>query len=127
MLSADESSHPATEHVEREPDLEQARRTALMAHQVVVKLKKMGMPDDMDEPLSQLGVDLGDLWGAQSVLAKQLEAFIKSPAGDWSAVGDGVADMRSTIEHMAFHLQSVRAPMERIALWAYERGEEEGG
>ena len=125
-----ESASPpsARESLEREPDLAQARRAALMAHHVIVRLKEMGMPDEMDEPLSQFGVDLGDLWSAQSELAKQVEAFLKFPNGaDWSDVGDTVGDMQATIEHMARHIQSVRAPMERVALWAYERGEEEGG
>lgn len=111
------------EHLERQPDLEQARRAALMAHQAVIKLKEMGMPDEMDEHLSQFCVDLGDLWSAQSVLSKQVEALLKSP-DDWSAVGDRVADLQSTMEHMAWHIQNARAPMERVALWAYERGEE---
>ena len=109
-----------SESMEREPDLAQARRAALMAHQVIVKLKEMGMPDEMDEPLSQFGTDLGDLWSAQSVLAKQLESFMKH-AGDWSAVGDGLGDMQATVEHMARHIQNIRAPMERVALWAYEQ------
>ena len=122
-LSAAESSQSISEHLEREPDLEQARRAALMAHQAVVKLKKMGMPDEMDEPLSRFCVDLGDVWSAQSVLAKQIEAFLKSP-DDWSEMGDRVADIRSTMEHMAWHLQRARAPIERVALWAYERGAE---
>ena len=122
-LSA-ENSQSISEHLEREPDLEQARRAALMAHQAVVKLKKMGMPDEMDEPLSRFCVDLGDVWSSQSVLAKQIEAFLKSP-DDWSEMGDRVADIQSTMEHMAWHLQSARAPIERVALWAYERGAEE--
>ena len=92
-MSAAESSQSISEHLEREPDLEQARRAALMAHQAVVKLKKMGMPDEMDEPLSRFCVDLGDVWSAQTVLAKQIEAFLKSP-DDWSEMGDRVADIQ---------------------------------
>ena len=110
-----------SESMEREPDLAQARRAALMAHHMIVKMKEMGMPDEMDEPLSQFGTDLGDLWSAQSVLAKQMEAFLKSDDAGWSDAGDAIADMQATVEHMARHIQSVRAPMERVALWAYER------
>ena len=111
-----------SESMEREPDLHKARRAALMAHHMIVKLKEMGMPDDMDGPLSQFGTDLGDLWSAQSVLAKQMEAFLKSGDMGWSAAGDAIADMQATVEHMARHIQNIRAPMERVALWAYERG-----
>ena len=112
-----------SESMEREPDLRQARRAALMAHHMIVKLKEMGMPDEMDGPLSQFGTDLGDLWSAQSILAKQMESFLKSDDMGWSAAGDAIADMQATVEHMARHIQSVRAPMERVALWAYERGD----
>ena len=131
-MSAAESPEPAelaesiSEHLEREPDLAQARRAALMAHQVVIKLKEMGLPDDMDGDLSKFCTDLGDLWSAQSVLSKQVEAFLKSP-DDWNAVGDRIADLQATIEHVAWHAEGVRAPMERLALWAYGREEEAGG
>lgn len=125
-MSAAESAESIAEHLEREPNLEEARRAALMAHQFVVKLKKMGLPDEMDGDLSKFGTDLGDLWSAQNALAKQVEAFIKS-RGDWSAVGDGIADLQATVEHMAWHAESVRAPMESIALWAYSQGEEADG
>lgn len=122
-MSAADFSQSISEHLEREPDMPQARRAALMAHQTVVKLKMMGMPDEMDGPLSKFCTDLGDLWSAQSVLAEQVEALLKCP-DDWSAVGDRVADIKSTMEHVAWHLQNVREPIERVALWAYERGEE---
>ena len=128
-MSAAEPAAESTslaEHLEREPDLEQARRAALMAHQSVVKLKKMGLPDEMDEHLSNFGVNLGDLWSAQSVLAKQMEAFIKS-ANDWNAVGDAIADLQATVEHVARHAEGARAPMEALALWAYARDDEAGG
>ena len=34
------------------PNLEQARRTALMAHSIVIMLKEMGLPDEKDDTLS---------------------------------------------------------------------------
>ena len=49
-----------------EPDLALARQTAQRAHAVIVKLKEMGLPDDLDGDLASLSTDLGDLWGAQS-------------------------------------------------------------
>ncbi len=121
-MSAAESIN---EHLEREPNLEHARRVALVAHNLVVKLKMMGMPDEMDGDLSKFCTDLGDIWGAQDALAKQLEALMKSP-GDWSAVGDGIADLQTTVEHLAWHAEGIRAPMEKLALWAYSQGETDG-
>lgn len=125
MSAAESAAESISEHLEREPDLQQARRAALMAHQAVTKLKEMGLPDEMDGQLSKFSTDLGDLWSAQSVLSKQMEAFLKSP-NDWSAVGDRVADIQATVEHIARHAESVRAPMETLALWAYARDEAEG-
>ncbi len=110
-------------HLERSPGLDQARRASLMAHQVVIKLKEMGLPDDMDGQLSQLCTDLGDLWSAQNTLAKQVEAFLKSP-DDWDAVGDSLVDLRATIDHMEWHMKGVRSPMGQITRWAYGQCEE---
>ena len=101
-----------------EPDLAQARRTALMAHGIVVKLKGMGLPEDLDKELAALSTDLGDLWGANKVLADRLERFVKSP-GDWETVGDYLVDLRATIDHINTHGKSVRRPMGRIAQFAY--------
>jgi len=101
-----------------QPDLAQARRTALMAHGIVVKLKEMGLPESLDEELAALSTDLGDLWGAQKVLADRLERFVKSP-GDWETVGDYLVDLRATIDHINTHGKSVRRPMDRVARFAY--------
>lgn len=92
-----------------------------MAHGVVIKLKEMGLPDDMDAHLSQMCTDLGDLWSAQAAFAEQLEAFLESP-GEWNAVGDSLVDLSSTIDHIVHHTKGVAAPMEVITLWAYEKG-----
>ena len=123
MSAAESESISISAHLEREPNLEQARRASAMAHQVVIKLKEMGLPDEMDGDLSKFCTDLGDLWSAQNALAKQVESFLKS-RGDWNDVGDGIADLQATVEHLAWHAEGVRAPMQNLALWAYSRGEE---
>lgn len=109
-------------HLEREPGLEQARRASVMAHSVVIKLKEMGLPEELDGELSQFCTDLGDLWSAQASLARQVEGLLKG-ADDWEVVGDGLVDIGSTIEHIAWHMQGVREPMAKIAEYAYERGD----
>ena len=111
-------------HLEREPDLEQARRASVMAHSVVIKLKEMGLPEELDPELSRLCTDLGDLWSAQASLARQLEGLLKGD-DDWEAVGDGLVDIGSTIEHIAWHMQGIREPMTKITEYAYQRGEDE--
>ena len=107
------------------PDLAQARRNAVKAHAVVIKLKEMGLPEDLDEDLASLSTDLGDLWAANKRLAEQLDLFLSSPS-DWGEVGDRMADIKAGIDHMAWHVDSVRGPLDRIATFAYESSDESG-
>ena len=102
-----------------EPSMGQARQTALLAHGVVIKLKEMGLPPALDRELASVSTDLGDLWGAQKALAKRLEGMLKS-SDDWRAIGDSLVDLRAEIEHIAWHLNSVRRPLTRITHFAYK-------
>ena len=102
------------------PDLDRARQAALVAHGVVIKFKEMGLPEELDPELASLSTDLGDLWGAQHSLTAQLESFLKPPE-DWRSVGDHLADLKSSIEHMAWHVNSIRRPLNRIANFAYRK------
>ena len=102
------------------PDLEKARRTALVAHSVIAKLKEMGLPDRFDQDLAIMSTGLGDLWGAQKELADRLEGFMGSRQ-DWESTGDLLVDLRATIDHIGAHARSVRRPMDRIARFAYRR------
>jgi hypothetical protein len=94
-----------------------------MAHAVLVKLKELGLPEDLDEVLGRLCTDLGDLWNAQRTLTDQLEAFLSSD--EWNAAGDNLVDLRSSIDHMAWHVKSVRRPMAQITRYAYRMGRED--
>ena len=105
------------------PDLDLARQRALMAHEVVIKLKEMDLPEGLDRELASLSTDLGDLWGAQADLADGLESFLKSPQ-DWESVGAAPVDLRVVIDHITWHVQSVRRPMTRITQYAYKRASE---
>ena len=93
-----------------------------MAHGVLVKLKELGLPEDLDEALGRLCTDLGDLWSAQKILTDQLQSFLKSD--EWSDVGDNLVDLRSSLDHMAWHMKSVRGPMSQITLFAYRKDRE---
>ncbi len=95
-----------------------------MAHGVVIKFKEMGLPEELDPELASLSTDLGDLWSAQHSLTAQLESFLKpppEPSKDWRLVGDHLADLKSSIEHMAWHVSSIRRPLNRIATFAYRK------
>ena len=104
-----------------EPDLEQARRTSGVAHEVVVKLKEMGIPPGLDDELASLSTDLGDLWSAEKRLSKDLEQFLRSPA-DWESIGNTLVDLKATINHIEWHLKCVRAPLNKIVRFAYKQG-----
>ena len=97
-----------------------------MAHSIVIKLKEMGLPDELDEQLSRMCTDLGDLWSAQNSLVNQFEEFLKSD-DDWDAIGDTLVDLSSTIEHIAWHMKGIRAPMGEITQYAYEQTESQTG
>ena len=103
-----------------EPDIASARRSAMMAHSIVAKFQSMGLPDDLYEDLAKLSTALGDLWGAQKALSDNLEGLLESPA-DWGNIGDYLVDLRATIDHIRWHVGSVRKPMNRITQNAYSR------
>ena len=106
-----------------QPNLRHARQTAVTAHSVVIKLKEMGLPDDYDEELALLSTDLGDLWSAQRELVDLLGGLVDSQA-DWGAVGDSLVDLRATVDHIRWHVDSVREPMTRLTEYAYNQAEQ---
>ena len=118
-------SNEPVDHRAPEPDLAQARRNAIKAHAVVIKLKEMGLPEGLDEELASLSTDLGDLWAANIRLAEQLDLFLNA-ASEWGEIGDRMADMKAGIDHMAWHVDSIRGPLDRIAAFAYESSDQSG-
>ena len=105
---------------EMEADLNQARRTAVMAHNVVIRLRELGLPEALDAELASVSTDLGDLWGAQKEFTDHLHGMLKT-SHDWDSVGDSLVDMRASIEHIAWHLESIREPLTRLAEYAYSQ------
>lgn len=108
-----------------EPDFAQARRNALKAHDIVIKLKEMGLPDGLDKELASLSTDLGDLWGSNKLLSEQIDRFLDATP-DWAEVGDRMADLKASIDHIAWHIKSVRAPLNRITTYAYKTSNANG-
>ena len=106
--------------IEMEADLNQARRTAVMAHNVVIRLRELGLPDTLDAELASVSTDLGDLWGAQKEFTDHLHNMLKT-SHDWDSVGDSLVDMRASIEHIAWHLDSIREPLTKLAEYAYSQ------
>jgi len=110
-----------TEHLPNlEPDLAQARQTALMAHAVVIRLKEMGLPEELDEALGTVSTDLGDIWAAQKVLSARLDYLVEH-ADDWESVADCLVDLRAAIDHISTHVATLQEPIEQLAQYAYEQ------
>ena len=108
-----------------QPDLEQARLTATVAHEVVIKLKAMGLPSHLDDELAAVSTDLGDLWAAQKQLADRLESFLSS-SGGWESVGDSLIDLRATADHVGWHAKSLRRAANKVARFAYRQASDDG-
>ena len=108
---------------EIEADLNQARRTAVMAHNVVIRMRELGLPDTLDTELASVSTDLGDLWGAQKEFTDHLHNMLKA-SHDWDSVGDSLVDMRASIEHIAWHLDSIREPLTKLAEYAYSQSDQ---
>ena len=107
------------------PQLNRARQTANVAHGVVIRFKEMGLPESLDAELASLCTDLGDLWSASEALSETLQAMVEARDG-WDAVGDSLVDIRSGIDHMAWHVKSVKRPLTRITHYAYRRASARG-
>ena len=78
------------------------------------------MPDGLDDDLALLSTDLGDLWSAQKALVDRLDGLLRS-AEDWEAVADHLVDIGATVDHIGWHVKSVRRPINRIARFAYRQ------
>ena len=108
--------------INRQPKLAEARRRSGMAHRILVRLKEKGLPEEMDQELSKLCTDLADIWSAHTSLTDNLKTFIESDEDDWGRLGDVLVDIRSELDHMKWHINSVDEPIQRIAERAYALG-----
>ena len=57
-------------------NLAQARQNAEMAHRILIKFKEMDLPESLDEELSKLCTDLGDMWSTQLMFTEKLGKLI---------------------------------------------------
>ena len=104
--------------LEAEADLKEARRTAGIAHAVVIRFKEMGLPAELDGDLAALCTDLGDIWSAERRLAEGIRELAGS-GRDWESAADTLVDLKADLEHISWHLKSVRRPLNRIVNFAY--------
>lgn len=95
-----------------------------MAHNILIKFKEMDLPEEFDSDLASLCTDLGDIWSASSSLNNLLQNFFKSPK-EWGSVGDQLVDMRSSLDHIDWHLNSIRDSMDNLTNYAYDNATNE--
>ena len=108
---------------EPEADLGMARGTASVAHGFVIKFQEMGLPESMYDDLARLSTDLGDLWSAHQALAERMNSMVRSPRS-WEDAGDHLVDLRASVDHIAWHVKSVRRPLSKMAQYAYRQAAE---
>ena len=101
-------------------NLAQARQNAEMAHRILIKFKEMDLPESLDEELSKLCTDLGDMWSTQLMFIEKLGKLIEFDT-DWNLIGDYLTDIKAHIDHISWHAQSVEDPIMKIAEFAYAR------
>ena len=105
------------------PNFGLARDRSAIAHQILVKFKEMGFSEENDEDLAKLCTDLADLWGAQKSFNEVLLDLIENKSHDWKLIAQRLTDIKSQVDHMSWHIASVKDPLEKIAIEFYELGE----
>ena len=80
----------------------------------------MDLPDSLDDDLARLSTDLSDLWNSQKELNRRLENLLKV-SGQWGVMGDLLVDIRADIDHMSWHMKSIRKPLTKITRYAYRK------
>ena len=105
------------------PNLGLARDRSAIAHQILVKFKEMGFSEENDEDLAKLCTDLADLWGAQKSYNEVLLDLIENKSHDWKLIAQRLTDIKSQVDHMSWHIASVKDPLEKIAIESYVLGE----
>ena len=104
----------------QQANLELARERAEGAHQILIRFKEMGLSEHYDEDLAKLCTDLADLWSIQNLHNELLLGFLENKSNDWQFAAEFLTDIKSHIDHMAWHIGNVNIPIERIALQCYD-------
>ncbi len=105
-----------------EPNLEQARRRSGLAHRILVKLKTFGSGDQHDDELAKLCTDVADLWGAQLEFGEILNRFLEE-SDQWDSIGDDFVDMLSSVQHISWHIDSIKKPLETFSEYSYSQSD----
>ena len=108
------------EQSESKAGLIRARVKASKAHSVVIKFKEIGLPEDMDTELATLSTDLADLCSESEMISSELDKLINR-SDDWAQVANTMVDIQARVDHLSWHLKSIRRPLNRITTYSYSR------
>ena len=107
---------------ELNPSKNVATESANVAHEFLSCFQKMESPDFQESSLSDMCVDLGDIWTSQKKLATQLQKLMDDvQAKSYRDLANGLVDLRISLEHITWHSNRILEPMIKTAEFAYKQ------
>lgn len=106
-----------------EPNIDQARQTALFAHKILVKFQEMGLPEKYWDELAKLSTDLSDMIAARESILSNLTTLLDSNSS-WDTIGEMLVDIHSHVDHIIWHSENIQTPIKDLINFAFEQNEE---
>ena len=101
-----------------------ASESANVAHEFLACFQKMEFPDSKNSKISDLCVDLGDIWTSQKKLAIQLQELMdNSQKKSYRDLGNNLVDLKILLEHIMWHSKRMLNPMIKTAEFAFKKHE----
>ena len=109
---------------ELKPSKNVATESANVAHEFLTCFQKMEFPDFQESSLSDMCVDLGDIWTSQKKLAVQLQKLMDNvQAKSHRDLANELVDLRISLEHIIWHSNRILEPMIKTAELACKQHE----
>ena len=97
-----------------------AREKAVKAHSVVIKFKEMGLPEEMDAELAIFSTDVADVCSESEMISSELDKLVAG-SDDWTQIANTMVDIQARVDHLRWHLKSIRRPLIRMTRYSYSR------
>ena len=109
---------------ELKPNKSVATESANVAHEFLACFQKMEFPDLQNDNLSDMCVDLGDIWTSQKKLAIQLQKLMDDVRSNaYHDLANGLVDLKVSLEHIMWHSNRILDPMIKTAEFAFKQHE----
>lgn len=102
------------------PNLDQARQTALLAHKILVKFQVMQLPEKYWEDLAKLSTDISDMISAKESILSNLNSLLNATS-DWETIGEILVDIHTHIEHIMWHTENIQTPIKALTNFAFDQ------